>query len=74
MHNESTDLGIYTGIHALAVAFADGHDRDDSDQGSCTSVVHLFAGDEVSVKVHYGNPGIWSSYLTSFSGILVHSD
>ena len=74
MQNGSTDLGIYAGGQVIAVAFADGVSVDDNDQGSCTAVVHLLKGEEVSVKVYYGNRQIWGSVLTSFSGMLIHSD
>ena len=74
VHNDSTDLGLYAGGEVIAVAFAEGENKDDNDQGSCTAVVHLLRGEEVSVKFYYGNPQIWGSRLTSFSGMLIHSD
>ena len=70
LHNGSTDLGLYAGGQVIAVAFAEGENKDDNDQGSCTAVVDLLRGDEVSVKFYYGNPQIWGSRLTSFSGCL----
>ena len=74
LHKDKTELAICAGGKAMAVAYADGYDADNNDQGSCTAVIGLLNGEEVSVKVYLGNPLLWGSNLASFSGMLIHSD
>jgi len=73
-HNDTSNLGIFAGTRELATAVAEGSLRDTDDQGACTAVAHLGQGQQVSVKLHFGNPDIWGSFVTSFSGLLVFAD
>jgi len=74
LHKRKTELAIFAGGEAMAVAYADGYDVDTNDQGACTAVVDLVMGEKASVKLYFGNPLLWASNLVSFSGVLIHSD
>ncbi|KAK7095313.1 hypothetical protein V1264_006739 [Littorina saxatilis] len=73
-HNDTTQLSISANSLTVAVAYSEGDTRDQGSQGSCSAVVHLVKGNQVSVRFLSGNPMIWASRLASFSGVLVHSD
>ena len=74
LHDSYTYLGIYNGHVLYAVAFADGDEKDDNDQGSAFAVLRLSQGNEVAVKVFDGIGRIWGSGFTSFGGALLHAD
>ena len=74
-HDGQTDLAVHCDDgRDLCMANAAGSDERQNDEDSCTTVAQLDQGRGVSVKVHDGEPSLWGSTLTSFSGVLVHSD
>ncbi|XP_076436729.1 cerebellin-3-like [Babylonia areolata] len=73
-HDGFTNLALQTGNQTVAVAFTEGQRIDSNDQGSCSAVLRLKQGQQVRVILEYGNPLIWGSNLSSFSGFLVQAD